>query len=43
MWKDDVLVEDLDPIEDIATPSHWQSLNISESRPSAGTPSSSGT
>ena len=35
-------MEDLDPVEDTATPLHRQSVDILESRPSAETPSSSG-
>ena len=36
-------MEELDPVEDITMPPHQQSLDIPESRPSAETPSSSGT
>ena len=36
-------MEDLDPVEDIATPPHRRFVNILELRPSTETPSSSGT
>ena len=41
--RDDVPVGNLDPTEVIATPPHRRSVNVPESRPSTGTPSSSGT
>ena len=36
-------MEELDPVEDIATPLHWRSMDIPESRPLAETPPSTGT
>ena len=41
--RDDILVGNLDPANDFAMPPHRQSVNVSESRPSTGMPSSSGT
>ena len=39
--RDDVLVN-MDPAEEFATPPHRPSVNVLDSRPSMGTPSSSG-
>ena len=43
MREDDVRLEDLDPVEDSATPLHRRSVNILKSRLSVETPPSSGT
>ena len=43
MREDDVRLQDLDPVDDSATPSHRRSVKFPESRPSVGMPSSSGT
>ena len=40
--QDDVPVN-MDPADEFATPPHWPSINVLDSRPSTGTPSSSGT
>ena len=41
--RDDVPVGNLDPADNFATPPHQPSINVPDSRPSTGMPSSSGT